>query len=651
MASDGKKIVEQYNQGKLLYRVVVPNKHLRSTDGDSSADNNKESSGGSNKSFVEFKDGCREFILHERCSPLPHQWNVQQTVDFLQHIGLGKYVGDFTRNRIDGKRMMNLTEKDMNEIGIAAKGHRMTMRENILKLQKLAHLYQEKMKNNVQTVVPRTPKRSRSLKSRDERVFGYYNRINTILEVEEDGTSMTDRSINNNSCRLSWHTFSRSPIKKKVISTRYFCENGLFMFKDISNTAGRRKGRASSAIETEIIKEYGPVKAYDDSRKIQTHVRSRRFEIEAIDRFQQEQNKEMHEIISHVAQPSKSSEVARADQEEESRHSSSASSSSSMDISLVDPSLFAFYIAPTELEIEESISCRCSLASPDTVFKAKVYNQDVCLKLRKRDGGDFSSARSRKTFKEAVLLSELNHPHVVLFVGLSLDAENFLYVTEYMDQRSLFEAMHSDHIQLTPKCILKMLEEVASALAFLHAKKIYHGNLKSRSILLSSKWVFKVSNFGPARMSHKLRELKKEKNRNKELPYWLPPETLTSGNFDLRGDVYSFGMLIWYPLLTREAILGRTPLVGIPLEDFKDWLAKGHTVFEHFGGGHAAIFNPVAALMRQCLARNGCDRPTSMDLLREIKKIRNDTRKHDKLKEAPPLQFYSKLKHENNKFE
>ena len=546
VTSDGKKIVEQYNQGKLMYRVVVPNKNMRSTDGDSSAENNKESSGGSSKSFVEFKDGCREFILHERCSPLPHQWNVQQTVDFLDHIGLGKYVSDFARHRIDGKRMMSLTERDMNEIGISAKGHRMTMRENILKLQKLAHLYQEKMKNNVQTVVPKTPKRSRSLKSRDERIFGYYNRVNTILEVEEDGTSMTDRSINNNSWRLSWHTFSRSPVKKKVISTRYFCENGLFMFKDISNTTGKRKGRASSAIETEIIKEYGPVKAFDDSRKIQGNLKGRRFEIEAIDRFHQEQNIEMHEIISHVAQPSKSSEVGFPDQEEESRHSSSASSSSSMGISLADPSMFAFYIAPTELEIEESMSCRCtSKFTSDTVFKAKVYNQDVCVKLRKRDGTDLTSARTKKTFKEAVVLSELNHPHVVMFVGLSVDAENFLYITEFMDQRSLFEAIHSDHIQLTPKCILKMLEEVASALAFLHAKKIYHGNLKSRSILLSSKWVFKVSNFGPARMSFKLRELKKEKNRNKDLPYWLPPETLVSGSFDIRGDIYSFGMLIW----------------------------------------------------------------------------------------------------------
>lgn len=179
------------------------------------------------------------------------------------------------------------------------------------------------------------------------------------------------------------------------------------------------------------------------------------------------------------------------------------------------------------------------------VFKGKVYNQEVSIKLRKRDGTDLTSAKCEKTFREALILSELNHPHIVMFVGLGLDPENYLYITEYMNHRSLFEALHSDNIQLTNKYIFKMLEEVTSAVAFLHAKKIYHGNLKSKSILLNSRWTFKVSNFGPGRMSYKLKELKKNNPKNSYLPYWLPPETITHNHFDMKGDVYSIGILIW----------------------------------------------------------------------------------------------------------
>lgn len=180
-----------------------------------------------------------------------------------------------------------------------------------------------------------------------------------------------------------------------------------------------------------------------------------------------------------------------------------------------------------------------------TVFRGCFNDQEVVIKLQKRIDHDLTSAKNRKVFREAMLLSELNHPNIVNFVGLGYDAETFYYITEFISQRSLFEAIHSEHILLTPKCIFKMLNDVASALHFLHNSKIVNGNLKSRSILMDKCWDFKLSNFGTEKVISRMKYLRKEKPKSSCLPFWLPPESFVHGVFDMPGDVYSFGMLIW----------------------------------------------------------------------------------------------------------
>ena len=310
----GNKIIEEYNNGKVVFRILAPNRQRKSMDEDSSIENNNCSSGGSNKSFMDFREGFQEFISMEKCSPLPHKWNLQQVTLFLRYIEFEKYHTSFMRYRIDGQKLLNLTDKDMNDIGICPKGHRMILRENILKLQKLDHLYQEKLKNCVQTVLPKTPKRARSQTNREEKMFNLLSKVNTILEVEEDGTSMTNISIHNDSWKASFHTISRSPQKKAHLGGgRHFGEGSLIRFPNRAPNKSR-KLRALSAIETEIIKEYtSPLKAFDDCKKFNHGVRFHKFQIEEIDRFQSDRHQEMHEIISHVAQPSQCSIVIFVD--------------------------------------------------------------------------------------------------------------------------------------------------------------------------------------------------------------------------------------------------------------------------------------------------------------------------------------------------
>lgn len=314
---DGKKVTEDYENGKLLGRHITTIERNRKSEEEGSGEfmevkSSRSSVGGlSSKSFAEFKDGCQRFMKIGSSLNLPQEWTLEQVLDFLRYIGLEDYTDEFQRENITGQKLMGMTEEDMNEMGILAKGHRMTMRENVLKLQKLAYLYKHRVQNMKDAVIcPFSPGKA-SNKSIELRICTYHSMVDTIEEVEEDGTSITNRSILN-SMRLSWRSFSKSPAKRMPWAKRTTNFEGGFFFKD-NDLLGIKKVRALSAIETEVIREFGPIKAYDDlSKRLYAGGANNGFQIEDIDRFNPENENfpdEQQERISHVAQPSCSSNV------------------------------------------------------------------------------------------------------------------------------------------------------------------------------------------------------------------------------------------------------------------------------------------------------------------------------------------------------
>jgi len=303
-------LVEEYEMGKLVNRQLTG----KQSQGSDSCDQAK-SSHGSSISFREFTDNCQLLMAD---SPYPHLWTLKQVLLFLNHINLNKYAPVFTKYQIDGKKLMSLTEDDMSDLGIVVKGHRMTMRENVLKLQKLAYLYIDRL-TTARDMLKTT--QHENLPTTEDRLRSYFSQVDTIEEVEEGEAGSSLRSITNTVKETthranSWHSLSRpgrvysltrlSPLHEPLLPNCH-----LLMPPDRS-----LKLRANSAIETEIEKEYATERrAWDDSKRkpsqSQPLTLNRLIDIEEIDDFNPDQNEEeLHELISHVAQPSTSSEVA-----------------------------------------------------------------------------------------------------------------------------------------------------------------------------------------------------------------------------------------------------------------------------------------------------------------------------------------------------
>uniref|UniRef100_A0A0D9XSY2 Protein kinase domain-containing protein n=1 Tax=Leersia perrieri TaxID=77586 RepID=A0A0D9XSY2_9ORYZ len=149
---------------------------------------------------------------------------------------------------------------------------------------------------------------------------------------------------------------------------------------------------------------------------------------------------------------------------------------------------------------------------------------------------------------ELVLVSKLQHKNLVRLVGVCVEHQEKLLVYEYMPNRSLdtilFDPNKSKELCWEKR--FKIIIEIARGLEYLHEEsrlKIIHRDLKANNILLDSGLTPKISDFGLAKLfgedqSHVVT------NRIAGTYGYMAPEYAMFGQYSVKSDVFSFGVLI-----------------------------------------------------------------------------------------------------------
>ena len=101
----------------------------------------------------------------------------------------------------------------------------------------------------------------------------------------------------------------------------------------------------------------------------------------------------------------------------------------------------------------------------------------------------------KKFVKEAKNLAQMNHPHIVKVVDVFEENDTVYYVMQYLSGGSLSDYV-KQHGALDEAIAIKYIQQIGSALEYMHQKHICHYDVKPSNILLEDKGGAMLIDFG-----------------------------------------------------------------------------------------------------------------------------------------------------------
>ena len=160
--------------------------------------------------------------------------------------------------------------------------------------------------------------------------------------------------------------------------------------------------------------------------------------------------------------------------------------------------------------------------------------------------------KNTNIYREAQLISQLNHPCILKFIGYSpLDFDNNkkpVILTEYNSNGSLRnlldldrQEVEIDEFDCTRK--LMIIYGIASCMPYLHSKGLIHRDLKPENFLLDQLLLPKLANFCYTKNINL--NMSKSGNEMIGLPKYFSPEIFEREEYSKASDVYAFSLILY----------------------------------------------------------------------------------------------------------
>ncbi|XP_074649999.1 proto-oncogene tyrosine-protein kinase ROS-like [Tubulanus polymorphus] len=232
-----------------------------------------------------------------------------------------------------------------------------------------------------------------------------------------------------------------------------------------------------------------------------------------------------------------------------------------------------------------------------------------------------SAVEKDEFLKEALLMSNFKHEHILRLLGVCLENDPQFIILELMQGGDLLSFLRVSRPTLNCAPLLTLPDlisisvDVARGCEYLEEMHFVHRDLAARNCLVApaaggSRLLVKIGDFGLARDIYKNDYYRKEGEGL--LPVrWMSPESLMDGVFTTQSDVWAFGVLVW-----EVMTLGQQP-----------YPARTNIEVLHFVRNGGRLDKPegcpsdLYSLMLQCWCYCPDDRPSFCYLRQQLQQL------------------------------
>ncbi|MCO4744347.1 MAG: serine/threonine protein kinase [Proteobacteria bacterium] len=223
---------------------------------------------------------------------------------------------------------------------------------------------------------------------------------------------------------------------------------------------------------------------------------------------------------------------------------------------------------------------------------------------------------------EAQAMARLEHKNIVRVYDVGEDG-NTVYIVMEIIRGGALEDWLEDNGQLPPRLAVRVLLDMCSGIQCAHDIGIIHRDIKPHNVLVDSKGVCKVTDFGIAQVKDTTGQMTRTGTVMGTLGFMAPEQRTDAKHIDERADVYSLGASLFTMITARTSMdLFASEQDDSIMADIGAQLKGviGKATRYHPADRYASV-DALAEALRELLPRLPADPPETAPLVRPARPI------------------------------